>query len=187
MSASESPADASARGGRVTARESAAKAAGLAKAQARARAAQAERLARLQVPAGFAGIDDFLAALAGLLDRMGRRHHQQDLAAAAGVGTSTITKYLARPPKPKRRPSQPVLDRLSAWWRQHQNAAPRPDPAPTKAAGRVRGAVSLRALPPELLSRAERTARLRNLTLLQFLAQLLDRHCPSTLELDLDR
>lgn len=148
-------------------------------AQAAAREATERRWSVLTVPAPFKGPRDFLQILAEIAGK--RSGGRADLGQAAGVDRSTMTKWLSG----RRMPPQPKLDLLVAWWRSQLGDDAKPIPragpgavAPAAAPVTHVAAVSLAKLDPQISARLVRTARLRNLTPLKYLEQLLDRALP---------
>ncbi len=181
---SESP---SGRGGRVKASESTAKAAALAKAQEAWRERARNDIANRTLPGGFTDLDQFLRALAELVISL-PFGTQGDLARSVGVDSSTVSKWLKNPPT--KRPSSAKLELCISWWKANRgpqrSAAPAPTPpiqTPRESVtrppiGSKSRSIALTRLSEGVQKRLEYTARLRNLTPIQYAEQILDRHLP---------
>ncbi len=170
--------EASARGGRA---KTLAKMDATAKAQsARRRAAQARRAA-LVVPAGFSTALDFLRTVAEIAGR--KLGGGLELANHVGVSNSTVSKWFHG----TKIPEQTNLRKIESWWRAQLVGLPEPALRVVVTPGGrsdSKAVVSLSRLPEEISERLRRTARRRNLTPIQYAAQILDRALPRIEELE---
>lgn len=139
----------------------------------------AEAVAAMRVPAGFANVHDFLTrgfrSAVEALPLGGAAAMTAELLCDAAA----ISKWI----RGKRLPGPDKYERVLAWYERQQARASGQLPAimpkaeaPTIIRQAGSRGLTLQRLSPAIQERLNRTAKARNLTPIQFVEQLLDRH-----------